>query len=108
MQSAAECADGECSVDDVTELVAELQDQKKVLQARLDKIMNMISDLQHVNQKESRKTDEVRGIVRDMLRVFSRDPPKFKATGYAGDVGKGPTDAYDSLPPKKWTPADKK
>jgi hypothetical protein len=107
MQSAAECADGECSVDDVTELVAELQEQKKVLQTRLDKIMNMISDLQHVNQKDVRKTDDVRELVRDMLRVFSRDAPKFRATGYTGDIGKGPTDAYSSLPPKKWKPAEK-
>lgn len=108
MQSAADCADGECSVDDVSQLVSELQEQKKVLQTRLDKIMNMIADLQHVNQKESRKTDEVRTLVRDMLRVFSRDTPKFRATGYAGEVGKGPTDAYDSLPPKKWKPVEKK
>jgi hypothetical protein len=108
MQSAADCADGECSVDDVTELVAELQEQKKVLQTRLDKITKIMSDLQHVNQKDVRKPDEVRGLVKDMLHVFSRDPPKFRATGYSGEVGKGTTDAYDSLPPKKWKPAEKK
>jgi hypothetical protein len=107
MQSAAECAEGECSVDDVTELVAELQEQKKVLQTRLDTIMNMISDLQHVNEKDSRKTDDVRVLVQDMLRVFSRDSPKIRATGYSGDVGKGSSDAYDVLSPKKWTPAKK-
>jgi hypothetical protein len=108
MQSAADCADGECSVDDVTELVAELEEQKKVLQTRLDKITNIISDLQHVNQKDVRKTDDVRELVRDMLRVFNRDAPKSRATGYTGDVGKGPMDAYDALPPKKWKPAEKK
>jgi hypothetical protein len=108
MQSAADCADGECSVDDVSELVAELQEQKKVLQTRLDKITKMMSDLEHVNQKDARKPDEVRGLVQDMLRVFSRDPPKFRATGYPGEVGKGTTDAYDALPPKKWKAAEKK
>jgi hypothetical protein len=85
-------------------LATELQEQKKVLQTRLDKIVNMISDLEHVNEKDSRETDGVRVLVQDMLRVFSRDAPKFRATGYSGYVGKGPTDAYDSLSPKKWTP----
>jgi hypothetical protein len=107
MQSAAECAEGECSVDDVTELVAELLEQKKGMQIRLDKITHMISDLQHVNAKDSRKTDDVRVLVRDMLRVFSRDPPKYRATGYSGDVGKGSSDAYDVLSPKKWSPVKK-
>jgi hypothetical protein len=104
LQSAADCADGECSVNDVTDLVTELQAQQKVLQTRLDKIVTVIADLEHVNEKDSRTTDEVRVLVNDMLRVFSREAPKFRATGYSGDVGKGPTDAYDSLSPKKWTP----
>lgn len=26
------------------------------------------------------------------------------ATGFSGDIGSGPTTAYDALPPKKWAP----
>jgi hypothetical protein len=108
LQSASECADGECSVDDVTELVSELKEQKKILEARLDQIMNMVADLQHVNEKESRKTDEVRALVKDMLRVFNTDKPRFSPTGFSGDVGKGSSTAYDSLAPKKWKSPDSK
>jgi hypothetical protein len=85
-------------------LVAELQKQKNVLQTRLDMIMNMISDLDHVNKKNARETDAVRVLAQDMLRVFNRDAPRSSATGYSGDVGKGPTDAYDYLSPKMRTP----
>jgi hypothetical protein len=108
LQSASDCAEGECSIDDVSELLYELKAQEKEMQNRLDKIMNMISHLQHINAKEERKTDEVRSFVKDMLRVFSSDKPIVFPTGYAGDVGGGPTTAYDALPPKKWVPADKK
>lgn len=34
--------------------------------------------------------------------------PTFFPSGWAGDVGDGPTTAYDALEPKKWKPADKK
>lgn len=108
MESAADCAEGECSVDDVTDLVSELKEQKRVLQTRLDQIMNMISELQHLNEKDSRKSDDVRALVRDMLRVFSNDGggPGFTPSGFSGDIGS--TTAYDALPPKKWKPAEKK
>jgi hypothetical protein len=108
LQSAADCADGECSVDDVTEFLSDLQEQKKVLQQRLDQIMNMIADLQHLNEHEDREPDSVRALVRDMLRVFSHDEKGrsgFVPSGYTGDIGT--TDAYSSLAPKKWKPADK-
>jgi hypothetical protein len=29
-------------------------------------------------------------------------------SGFTGDIGDGPTTAYDALPPKKWTNPDKK
>jgi DNA mismatch repair ATPase MutL len=108
LQSASDCAEGECSIDDVSELIAELKEQEKEMQSRLDKIMNMIAHLQHINAKEERKTDEVRAFVRDLLRTFSSDKPLYFPTGFAGDVGDGPTTAYDALPPKKWVPTDKK
>jgi DNA mismatch repair ATPase MutL len=103
LQSATDCAEGECSIDDVSELIAELKEQEKEMQVRLEKIMNMIAHLQHINAKEERKTDEVRAFVKDLLRTFSTDKPLYFPTGFSGDVGDGPTTAYDALPPKKWT-----
>lgn len=103
LQTANDCAEGECSIDDVQDLIYELKQQEKEMHTRLDKIMNMISHLQHVNEKDERQTDEVRALVKDMLRVFSFEKPMVFPTGFAGDVGDGPTTAYDALPPKKWT-----
>jgi hypothetical protein len=108
LQSASDCAEGECSIDDVAELIFELKEQRKEMQTRLDRAMNMIADLERINAKEERKTDEVRAFVKDMLRVFSTDKPMVFPTGYSGDVGGGPTTAYDALPPKKWVPEGKK
>eukprot|EP00536_Pseudo-nitzschia_multiseries_P000559 jgi/Psemu1/300167/fgenesh1_kg.7_\ len=103
-----ECIDSECSLDEVEDLLTVLKDTEKELQGRLDNIMNMIAHLQHVNEKEERKTDEVRAFVKDLLRVFDTGKPVFSPQGFSGDVGKGPTTAYDALPPKKWTNPDKK
>lgn len=101
LQSAGDCAEGECSIDDVAEFIYELKEQEKVLEDRLEKIMNMIAQLQHVNEKEERQTDEVRAFVRDMLRVFSNEKGLgFNPSGFSGDIGS--TTAYDALPPKKW------
>jgi len=103
---ASECAEGECSVDDVASLIHELKEQEQLLSERLDMVMNMISGLQNANAKgPERKTDEVRSFVRDMLRVFNTEKPSFLASGFSGDVGKGSTTAYDALPPKKWHPS---
>merc|ERR1712007_182682 len=93
------CVESECAVDDVDDLIAELKGQQKVLSERLEKIMNVVSHLQHANTKEERKTDDVRAIVKDMLRVFTTQDGKF-AMGFSGDIGDGPTTAYDALPPK--------
>lgn len=73
LQSAHSCEEGECSVESVDALIAELKDTEQMLNQRLVKIMNMISNLQTINEKEERKTDEVRQFVKDMLRVFSHD-----------------------------------
>mmetsp|Transcript_2182 Transcript_2182/g.3587 ORF Transcript_2182/g.3587 Transcript_2182/m.3587 type:complete len:154 (+) Transcript_2182:82-543(+) len=95
------CVESECAVNDVDDLIAELKGQQKVLSERLEKIMNVVSHLQHANTKEGRKTDDVRAIVKDMLRVFTTQDGKF-AMGFSGDIGDGPTTAYDALPPKPW------
>ena len=107
LTSATECAEGECSIDDVQELIYELKEQEANLKERMDKVMNMISHLQHINEKEERKTDEVRAFVRDMLRVFDTEKPMYFPTGFSGDIGDGPKTAYDALPPKKWKPSSK-
>jgi hypothetical protein len=73
MSKGEDCAAGECSIDDVAELIAELKETEKALEERLEKIMNMVGHLQHINEKEERKTDDVRQFVKDMLRVFSSD-----------------------------------
>ena len=102
LQSADDCAAGECSIDEVASLVADLKEQEKLLSQRLESVMNAVAHLQHLNTKEGRKTDEVRSFVQDMLRVFDTSKPMAFPTGFAGDVGDGPTTAYDALPPKKW------
>lgn len=103
MQSAHDCAEGECSIDDVSELIFELKEQKKEMSARLEEIMNMVSHLQHLNEKEKRKTDDVRAYVKDLLRVFDNSKGGY-TSGFSGDIGDGPTDAYKALDPKPWKP----
>ncbi len=101
IEKAHDCAEGECSVDDVSELIAELKSQQKEMSTRLEEIMNMVAHLQHLNENEKRKKDDVRAYVKDLLRVFG-DNSKGFATGFSGDIGDGPTTAYDALEPKPW------
>jgi len=108
LKSAADCAMGECSVDDVALLISELKEQEQILEQRLENIMNIIGQLQHFNEKKERKRDEIKAFVKDMLRVFNHDTPGFAPMGFSGDIGKGSQTAYDALPPKKWTDPNKK
>jgi hypothetical protein len=101
IEKANDCAEGECSVDDVSDLIAELKGQQKEMTARLEDIMNMVAHLQHLNNDEMRKKDDVRAYVKDLLRVFDTNTGGF-ATGFSGDIGDGPTTAYDALAPKPW------
>lgn len=73
LSSANNCVEGECSVDEISDLVKELKEQEAILGERMQKVMNMIAHLQHVNEKEERQTDEVRAFVKDMLRVFAHE-----------------------------------
>ena len=95
------CVESECAVTDVNDLIIELKDQQKVLNTRLETIMNVVAHLQQANEQEKRKTDDVRAIVKDMMRTFTIQDGKF-AMGFTGDIGDGPTTAYDALPPKPW------
>jgi hypothetical protein len=107
---ATTCVEGECNVDEVDALIDELKAQQKELSSRLNSVNEMIIKLGAQNTQEERKTDEVRDTVRAIFRVFQlgdkasgNDYPALKrATGWTGDVGGGPTTAYDALPPKKW------
>jgi len=101
-KSATDCAESECSVEDVSSLLSDLKDQKKQMEARLKMIENMVYKLDHLNEAEDREVDAVRQTVRDFLRVFNSDSPAFFPTGWVGDVGDGPTTAYDALPPKPY------
>jgi len=110
MEQATNCADGECSLDEVDDLIGLLKEQQKELFDRVENVKKMISTLEHMNTKPDRKVDEVRETVRALYRVFQlgdkasgNDYPSLsKPTGWSGEVGKGSTTAYDALPPKKW------
>lgn len=104
LNSAEECAAGECSVDDVAELIHELKEQQKLMEARLAAVMNTVAHLQHVNDKKERKRDEVKAMVKDLLRVFSTDTNAFPISGFSGDISKKTLTAYDALPPKRYKP----
>lgn len=103
MQSATDCSEGECSLEDVNELIFELKEQQQIMEDRLVKTMNMIAELQNLN-KQAEDRDEVKAFVKDMLRVFSHEKPKFPINGFSGDVKDGAKTAWDVLPPKKWSP----
>ena len=102
------CEHGECSIDDVDSLVAELQEQQHNLHERINEMNMMIKSLEVLNDKDDRDHDEVRATVESIFRLFSMGAkshdfkPTGMATGYPGDVGSGPSDAYKSLNPKPW------
>ena len=109
LETATNCVEGECSLDEIEGLISLLKDQQKEASVRLDDIKSMISALDKVNVAEDRSVDEIRETVRAIFRVFQlgdkasgNDYPSLsKPTGWSGEVGKGPTTAYDALPPKQ-------
>jgi hypothetical protein len=107
LKTADDCVQGECSIDDIDGLLSELRDTENELKDRLVKVTKMISELQHVNEKDERKTSEVKQFVKEMLSVFNHGSTGHYPIGFSGDIGDGPTTAYDALPPKKWTDTSK-
>ena len=97
------CIDSECAIDEVDNLVKELKEQEIILNNRLVDVMNMVAHLQKVNT-HGRDRNEVREFVKDLLRVFSHEDAKHYAAGFSGDIGKGPTTAFDVLDPPKYKP----
>jgi hypothetical protein len=110
MASAQDCSEGECSVDQVGDLIQVLQTQQRELNERIQKIDTMVKSLENMNGKEKDR-DEVRETIRAIMRVFSKSDghkastsAQIRPTGYSGDVGKGSTDAYKALKPKPYKP----
>ena len=105
-----ECEQGECSVSDVDMLIGDLLEQQHILSERVAEVDNMVKSLEVMNDASDREVDEVRETVRAIFRVFQMSaqgsgndyPALSKPTGYSGDVGNGPTDAYKALNPKPW------
>lgn len=110
LSQASDCADGECSLDEVGDLIDVLKEQQRELYQRVEKVREMISSLEKVNEADERKVDEVRETVKAIFRVFQlgakasgNDYPSLSTpSGWSGEVGDGPKTAYDALPPKKW------
>ncbi len=73
----------------------------------------MVKSLEILNDADDRDHDEVRETVRAIFRVFAMGaeasgndlPSTGIATGWTGEVGGGPTDAYKALNPKPWKPS---
>jgi hypothetical protein len=109
LKHADDCYNGECSIDEVSDLIHVLQEQQKELHDRVNDIKGMIKSLDTVNAQDDRKVDEVRETVRAIFRIFQlgdkasgNDYPSLsRPTGWSGEVGDGPTTAYDALPPKR-------
>lgn len=101
LSKADDCAEGECSIDDVTELISILKEQQKEIYDRLIDIKASVKSLEVVNESDDRKVDEVRETVRALFRVFQlgdkasgNDYPSLsKPMGWSGEVGDGPTTA---------------
>jgi len=104
LDSAHDCAEGECSIDDVSQFIAELKAQQVEMNKRLEEVMNLVSNLQKLNEKKTRNKDEIRAYVKDLLSVFNPQSGGW-ATGFSGDISKKTLTAYDALEPKKWMSA---
>lgn len=72
LTQAADCAEGECSVDEVSDLLLVLKGQQKDLYSRVQQAKDTISTLETVNEKSDREVDEVRETVRHLPRLPAR------------------------------------
>lgn len=70
LKRAEDCADSECAIDDVAELVDLLHTQQKELYERVQKIKETVDALEKINKAEDRPVDEIRETVRAIFRVF--------------------------------------
>eukprot|EP00571_Detonula_confervacea_P014123 CAMPEP_0172307260 /NCGR_PEP_ID=MMETSP1058-20130122/8150_1 /TAXON_ID=83371 /ORGANISM="Detonula confervacea, Strain CCMP 353" /LENGTH=159 /DNA_ID=CAMNT_0013019373 /DNA_START=62 /DNA_END=541 /DNA_ORIENTATION=- len=108
IREAETCAEGECALDEVENLITNLQGQQSMLSKRIEEIGGLVTDLEHANGQDDRPVDEVRETVRAIFRVFAlgakasgNDYPSLsKPMGYSGETSGGGKTAYDVLPPK--------
>eukprot|EP00588_Corethron_pennatum_P027514 CAMPEP_0194317406 /NCGR_PEP_ID=MMETSP0171-20130528/14145_1 /TAXON_ID=218684 /ORGANISM="Corethron pennatum, Strain L29A3" /LENGTH=163 /DNA_ID=CAMNT_0039073977 /DNA_START=51 /DNA_END=542 /DNA_ORIENTATION=+ len=107
ISSAMECAESECSVEDIDNFVGDLKSQAKILNERLAKINAIVTSLEGGNVADERDIPYLKSLLGDLATaVFdtkgSHDPngPKTPPMGYSGDKFKG--DAYSTLNPKPW------
>jgi hypothetical protein len=109
ISEAESCADGECALDEVDNLIKNLLEQQKMLNQRIGEIGELVEELEHLNGKDNRPSDEVRDTVKAIFRIFALGdeasgnnyPSLSRATGYSGEVAGGGKTAYDVLPPRK-------
>lgn len=109
LTQASDCAEGECSLDEVADLISVLQTHRKELSDRVEEIKKITSALEKVSSRGA-EVDEIRETVRALFRVFQlgdkasgNDYPSLsKPTGWSGEIGDGPKTAYDALPPKPY------
>merc|ERR1719245_2357336 len=96
LSEGSECVEGECSLDEVSDLILKLESQQSQIKERLSTIDKMIKSLVILNDADDRQVDEVRETVRAIFRIFAlgdkmsgNDYPKMqsKPTGWTGDVG---------------------
>jgi hypothetical protein len=107
---ANDCVEGECSLDEVEDLIQVLKTQQKELYDRVEQIRGMVKSLETGDVQDEREVDQIRETVRAIFRVFQlgdkasgNDYPSLsRPTGWSGEVGDGPTTAYDALPPKPY------
>jgi|Transcript_27115 hypothetical protein len=110
LATAEDCAQGECSLDEIDGLVTLLKDQQKEASERLKEIKDMVKSLETVNSSDDRSVDEIRETVRAIYRIFQLGdkasgndyPALSKPMGWSGEIGDGPKTAYDVLPPKPY------
>merc|ERR1719222_92931 len=63
LETAENCVEGECSLDEIDGLIGVLKDQQKEASMRLDDIKDMIKSLETVNEADDRSVDEIRETV---------------------------------------------
>lgn len=73
LADATACAEGECALDDVSALLANLLAQQSLLSGRIDEIDKLVSSLECSNGVggAERPVDEMRETVRAIFRIFS-------------------------------------
>merc|ERR1712226_851087 len=99
---AHDCEESECSIDDVDNLITALKEQKSSLFSRIEEVDKMVKSLEILNEDgDDRDVDEIFETVKAIFRLFSLEPKAnpalHRASGYSGEVGNGPTDAYKAL-----------